>query len=107
MDHEIKHNYTKHKNAIAKLQALRKPLKGKILNTIANNNFITVTKLGTLLGLPQAVISLHLSELRRNGFVKGVRCGESNRFIKYRVIRSEIERTLGIAKELADGYVGV
>ena len=85
------------KKAALVLRAINHPLRQKMLELIAGEDFINVTKLYVKLRLEQSVASQHLAILRRAGFVRDKRDGK---FIYYGINKKRVEQINQLIKKL-------
>ena len=90
-------DYYSIKKALLILRSLNHKLRQKIIETIEENNTLTVTELYVRLRMEQSVASQHLAILRRSGAVKTKREGKK---IYYTVDKERISAIEQLAKDM-------
>ncbi len=84
-----------YENYAEKLKALGHPVRLKIAVELSDNTY-TVNALCSVLQIPQATVSQHLSILRNKGIIEGIRSGTS---ISYRLSSQPVREMLEKLRE--------
>ncbi len=90
-------DYSELKKAAYVLRAINHPLRQEMMELIAKENKINVTKIYVKLRLEQSVASQHLAILRRSAFVKTIRDGK---FIHYTINNERIAQVIKLIKDI-------